>query len=169
MVSCAVVITILRCDYELWTQSGKDLKKFESFQRDKLWQILDIKWQDRRANNEVLNRSEMPSIGAAILKHCLRWSVHVNRITPSRYSRTIIYSELFNNKQHCGATKHLFKDQLRPFLFQAEISPNDWKTEAAHRPSWRRAILFVCSTFEEKRKTKEEVKKKKETQGLATL
>lgn len=128
--------------------------------------IFNIKWQNRHTNNEVLNRSEMPSIEAAILKHSLRWSGHITRMAPSILSRIILYSELVNG-QHRRASKLSYKEQVKTSL-QVEISPNTWETETANHPSGRRAILFVCSSFEESRKTEKEVEKKNARPGKSS-
>lgn len=71
MVFRAVIIPTLFYACETRTLYQKDLKKLEGFQQAKLRLILNIKWQDQHTNNEVLNRSKMSSIAAAILKHCL--------------------------------------------------------------------------------------------------
>lgn len=68
MVLCVISSLLYAC--ETWTLYWKDQKKLVRFQA-KLQQITNIRWQERRTNNKVLNRSEMPNTEAAILKHCL--------------------------------------------------------------------------------------------------
>lgn len=90
-------------------------------------------------NKKFLNRWEMPSI---VVRTC-----HLNgpedhilqRAKTSRSPKTWIE---------------------RPA--EVGISPNTGETKAADRPSWRRAIHFGCSIFDERRKAEDEVIKKRQ-------
>lgn len=71
-----------------------------------LWQILDIKCQDRRTNKI---RSDITIIEAAILKNGLSYSEYITLMASER----LLYNNLVNNKRHSGASKRKFKDKLK--------------------------------------------------------
>ncbi|XP_076063461.1 uncharacterized protein LOC143038321 [Oratosquilla oratoria] len=68
----AVVLTSLLYGCESWTLYRRHLKQLDRFHMRSLRSILNIKWQNRVTNLEVLDRAEMTSIEAMILKIQLR-------------------------------------------------------------------------------------------------
>ncbi|XP_076043675.1 uncharacterized protein LOC143026786 [Oratosquilla oratoria] len=75
-------------------KSGGDLKKLEQFHQKKLRAIMKIKWSDCVPNIAVLERANVTSIEAMIMKHCLRWSGHVVWMEDTRLPKKILFSEL---------------------------------------------------------------------------
>ena len=56
--------------------------------------ITCIHWQDRVANQDVLDRAGSTSIESMQLKVQLRWTGHVIRMIDSRTPRQLLYGEL---------------------------------------------------------------------------
>lgn len=138
-----------------WTLKGSNDPMWPSFSRWSTW--------NARINGLTTKPpiEETPSTESIPVKYRLRWSKHVTGRASSRLPQTTFSRVLVNGKRHYGASKRTYKDWLKYSLNLAEISPNAWEDEAADRPFRQRAKRFGCSTFEEGRKTNEEVKKTK--------
>ena len=57
--------------------------------------LLQIKWQDRVSNTNVLQRADVPSIPTLLIQGPLRWPGHVHRMEPDRLPRQVFYGELW--------------------------------------------------------------------------
>ena len=64
--------------------------------------ILNIKWQDRIPDVEVLRRANTVSVEALITVSQLRWAGHVRRMANSRLPKAVFYSELRQVKKNHG-------------------------------------------------------------------
>ena len=84
----SVVLTSLLYGCESWTLYRRHLKQLENFHMRSLRSILNIRWQDKVTNIEVLDRAESISIEAMILKTQLRWVGHVIRMDDQRLPNT---------------------------------------------------------------------------------
>ena len=69
---------------ETWTYYRRHVQKLDSFHLRCLRKILEINWEDRVTNQEVLSRAALPGIEALIIQSQLRWSGHVMRMEDSR-------------------------------------------------------------------------------------
>ena len=58
-----------------------------------LWTMLNIKWQNRVSNLQVLDMAESTSIEAMILKSQLRWIGHVIRVEDNRLPKQLMFWE----------------------------------------------------------------------------
>ena len=56
--------------------------------------ILDMRWQDRITNVEVLDRAQCTSIEALLIKAQLRWVGQIVRMDDPRMPRQLLYGEL---------------------------------------------------------------------------
>ena len=91
--------------------------------------ILDIKWQDRVSNEEVLKRAALP----ILFQVQLRWVCHVTRMEDLRMPEAVFFSDPQEGKRNRGAPRKRYKDQLKR---QAGISHQSWqqtKTAGAHQ------------------------------------
>ena len=80
----AVVLTSLLYGCETWTLYRKHIKQLEGFHMRSLRSIMDIRWQDKVTNLQVLDRANAVSIEALLFKAQLRWTGHVIRMDASR-------------------------------------------------------------------------------------
>ena len=74
---------------------------------------MQIRWQDRVLNQEVLERASTTSIEAIIIKAQLRWTGHVIRMDESRIPCQLFYGELTEGKRNPGRHKKRYKDNLK--------------------------------------------------------
>ena len=59
-----------------------------------LRRILDIHWQDRVTNTEVLEKADSLSMDVILCKRRLRWLGHVHRMEDGRIPKDVLYVEL---------------------------------------------------------------------------
>ena len=98
----AVVLTSLLYGCETWTLYRKQIKQLEGFHMRSLRSIMDIRWQDKVTNLQVLDRADAVSIEALLFKAQLRWTGHVIRMDASRMPRQILYGELVRGSRKKG-------------------------------------------------------------------
>ena len=113
--------------------------------------ILNIKWQDRIPDVEVLRRAHTVTVEALITVSQLRWAGHVRGMANSRLSKAVLYSELPQGKSSQGGQKLRFKDVLKRHMMKTGISHDTWEEEAAQRVKWRGLLRKATSVVEEQR------------------
>ena len=74
----AIVLPSLLYSCEAWTVYSSHANKLNRFHLDSLRKILQIKWQDKIPDTEVLRLADLPSIHTILGKNQLRWSGHVS-------------------------------------------------------------------------------------------
>ena len=144
---------------EAWTLYVRDLRKLERFLQSKLRSMLDIKWEERITNEEVLVGANIPSIESIVMKQRLRWLGLLRRMEDHRLSKQFLNGELQRGSQRRGAPKKLFKDQCKRSLLDAGIDPVMWEDEALERSDWRGRIHSGVVQFEINRASDREGKK----------
>ena len=83
--------------------------------------IMNIKWQDKVSNNEVLKHSNMSGVEAMIMSAQLRWSGHILRMEDCRLPKKILYGELKEGTRSRGSQKKSIKDNLKQNLKKCDI------------------------------------------------
>ena len=156
MVYNAVVLPTLMYASETWTPKKCDVKPLEAFHQKKLRLILDVKWDDRVTNQQVLIKTNSISVETILLQQNLRWAGHLQRMEESRVPKQLLYGELSSGKRSCGGPKKRFKDHLRNAFKRTGIIEKDWPSLAANRTSWRKTIYDGSIKFETEKRTKEE-------------
>ena len=63
---------------------------------------MDIKWQDKITNNEVLQRAKVDGMEAMFMRAQLRWVGHVQRMSYNRVPKQIFYLELSSGAKSKG-------------------------------------------------------------------
>ena len=96
----------------------------------------------------VLERADITSIEAMLLKIQLHWAGHVSRMADHRLPKIILYGELSSGLRNRGAPKKRCKDTLKKSLGACNISHHEWITLAKDRGAWRRTISKAASSFE---------------------
>ena len=69
---------------ETWTVYQRHAKKLNHFHTTCLRKLLNIKWQDRIPDTEVLAQADLPSIYTILMQSQLRWAGHVARMPDSQ-------------------------------------------------------------------------------------
>ena len=105
-----------------------------------LRRILNIKWQDRITNNEVLSRANATSMTTILQQRRLRWLGHVCRMEDGRIPKDLLYGELASGKMSTCRPHLRFKDVCKRDMKAMEIETNGWETLAADRANWKQAV-----------------------------
>ena len=148
----AVVLTSLLYGSESWVTYRHHVRLLERFHQRSLRTILNIHWSDYVTNVEVLEKAEIPSIEALLLKSQLRWAGHVSRMEDYRLPKITMYGELSTGYRERGAPKKRYKDSLKKSLGACHIDTNNWSTLAADRGAWRHTIHQATTTYETSRR-----------------
>ena len=126
-------------------------KQLDRFHVHCLRKVLQISWEDRVTNQEVLRRAELPGIEAMLMLAQLRWSGHVMRLDDDRLPKQLFCSELVLGKRHQGGQTKRYKDTLKANLRTCGIPVTSWTDLAAKRSSWRASVHEGVQKFEEGR------------------
>ena len=118
----AVVLTSLLYGCETWTLYRRHLKQLERFQMYSLQTILNIKWQDRVSNLQVLDTAESTSIEAVILKSRLGRVRHVISTENNRLPEQLMFGELTSGKRKQGRPLKGFKDYVKANISHTKIT-----------------------------------------------
>ena len=165
----AVVLPSLLYACETWTVYSRHAKQLNAFHMRCLRTLLRVKWQDRVPDTEVLQRAEMESIYAILLRSQLRWAGHVHRMDDCRLPKRLLYGELSTGKRSLGRPKKRYKDTLKESLKYCDIPHSTWEETAKDRPLWRSLVRSGVSEFEEKRiRDKEQRRQKRKDRERST-
>ena len=126
--------------HETWTVYQRHAKRLNHFHTSCLRKLLKIKWQGRIPDTEVLKREGMQSVHTLLKLAQLRWTSHVTRIPDERLSKKILYGELKVGKRSHGDQKKRYKDTLKAFLKDFNITTESWEQIAQDRTNWRGLI-----------------------------
>ena len=159
LVYKAVVITTLLYGSEAWVLYRRQVKLLERFHQRCFLSILQIKWQDRKTNTEVLEQANIPSIESMLLSR--RWAGHLARMDDSRMPKAVFYGELRDGKRKRGAPKKRFKDQLKQQLNLTSIKEQHWDSIAKDRNRWRATTKQGVMHFEAARRADLDEKRKR--------
>ena len=94
-----------------------------------LRRILQIKWQDRVPDTEVL-----------LAERRLRWLGHVRRMDTGRIPKDLLYGELVEGRRKTGRPKLRLKDACIRDMIKCSIDPDTWEPQAEDRSAWRAAV-----------------------------
>ena len=157
----AVVLPSLLYACEAWTVYSRHAKQLNAFHMRCLRTLLRVKWQDRVPDTEVLQRAEMESIHAILLRFQLRWAGHVRRMDDCRLPKRLLYGELSTGKRSRGRPKKRYKDTLKESLQYCDIPHSTWEETAEDRAIWRSLVSSGVSDFEERRIRDKEQRRQK--------
>jgi hypothetical protein len=109
----AVILTILLYACETWTIYQRHAKKLSRFHLNCLRKILQIRWQDKIPDTDVLCRAKLPNIHTMLKSSQLRWAGHVARMEGTRLPKILLYGELSTGKRARDGPKKRYKDSLK--------------------------------------------------------
>ena len=87
---------------ETWTIYSNQRKLLNSFHLRCLRQILNISWQNKVPNNDVLSGCSCNSIYSIIAESTLRWAGHMQRMPAERLPKALFYPELVEGTRSAG-------------------------------------------------------------------
>ena len=97
-----MVLISLLYGSETWTYYRRHIKKLDQFHLRCLRRILDIRWEDRVTNQEVLRHAALPGIEALFMQSQLRCLGHVMRMEDNRLPKQLFCSELVRGTRKQG-------------------------------------------------------------------
>ena len=147
----AAVIPSLLYGSETWTVYSRHAKQLNHFHTVCLRKLLNISWQEKIPDTEVLSRADIPSIHCMLIKSQLRWAGHVVRMPDNRLPKQLFYGEISYGKRSRGGQKKRFKDNIKSSLKAFNIDHESWEQSAADRSSWRSLIHGGSKSFESER------------------
>ena len=128
---------------ETWTVYSRHARKLNHFHTTRLRKVLNIRWQDRVPDTEVLERENLPSVHILLQKSQVRWAGHVYRMPDDRIPKQLFYGELSTGKRTVGGQRKRFKDNLKLSLKSLNIDWENWDHYAIDRPYWRKLLISV--------------------------
>ena len=143
------MLSTLLCGSKSWVLHARHEHKLNTFHLRNLRRILNIAWQDKVPNTEVLERANLPSMYSLLTQLRLRWLGHVCRMEEGRIQKAILYDELAEGKRPAGRPQLRFKDICKRYLKSMNIDTNSWETLAEDRSAWRGAVKDDLGTFVE--------------------
>ncbi|XP_069179297.1 uncharacterized protein [Procambarus clarkii] len=125
--------------------------------------ILDITWQDKVTNNNVLGRARITRMYKMLKQRRMRWLRHVVPMGDGRIPKDLLYGELMQEKRPTGKPQLRYKDVCKSDLKAMDVDLGMWKTLAADRSAWGRSVQRGLSKFEESLAKESEAKRQNES------
>ena len=147
----AVVLPSLLYSCEAWTVYQQHARKLNRFHLNALRRILNIRWQDRIPDTDVLDTADMPSVHTILKKNQLRWAGHVVRMNDYRLPKQMFYSELSTGRRSAGGQYKRYKDTLKASLKSFNIPTDTWEAAAGDRTEWRGLVRKGATHYEHER------------------
>ena len=133
----ACVLSTLLYGSETWTTYASQEKRLNCFHLRCLRRLLQVRWQDRVTNSEVLQRANIPSLFALLGQKRLKWLGHVRRMEDGRIPKDLLYGELREGSRPVGRPHLRFRDVCKRDMKAADIDSDDWERMAEDRHLWR--------------------------------
>ena len=99
MIYQACVLSTLLYGAETWTSYASQEKRLNSFHMRCLRKILNVTWQDKITNSDILQRAGLTSIHGLLRSKRLKWLGHLRRMTNDRIPKLVLYGELCAGKR----------------------------------------------------------------------
>jgi hypothetical protein len=125
---------------ETYTTYARHVKKLNNFHMRCLRHILQIKWQDKIPNTEVLERANMNSVHTTLSERRLRWLGHVKKNEAGRIPKDLFYSELASGARTTGRFTLRYKDVCKTDMRHFGIALSTWESLADDCSTWRQAV-----------------------------
>ena len=112
----AVVLTTLLYGCETWTIYSRHEKQLHQFHLRCLHSILNISWQEKIPDTEVVERAQLPSVITTMREAQTCWAGHVSRMSDSKIPKQLLYGELSQGARKAGGQPKCFKDSLKAYM-----------------------------------------------------
>ena len=90
----AIMLSTLLYGGETWTVNRKNGKKLQAFMMRHMRSIMKIKWKDKGNNIKVLKWTGRPAMEDLLIRHSIRWTRHLLRMSTDRLPMQVVYSQL---------------------------------------------------------------------------
>ena len=95
---------------------------------------------DKVTNEEILERTGLPSMGELLIRRNLRWTGHLMKISPDRLPKQVLYSQLTSGHRKRGRPRLRFKDIIKRNLKLGDIKTDSWTSLSQQRDKWRAIV-----------------------------
>uniref|UniRef100_K7F093 Reverse transcriptase domain-containing protein n=1 Tax=Pelodiscus sinensis TaxID=13735 RepID=K7F093_PELSI len=147
----ACVLSVLLYGSETWTSYSGQEKKLSSFHLRCVCRIMNIKWQDKVSNVDVLSRTGISSF-IEILNNRRRWWLgHVRRMSDKCFPKEILFGKLTSGARARGRPKLRFKDICKNTIIRFNINPISWEFKSSDRNTWQQLLQQGTSFFDRTR------------------
>nr|VZI07645.1 unnamed protein product [Spirometra erinaceieuropaei] len=159
----AVILPTLLYGAETLTVYMRQARPLNHFHLSCLRRILNLNWQDRVPDTDVMARTGMLSIHSLLRQMQLRSSGHLVRMDDERLPRRLFSGDVATGSCRQGGQIRCYKDTLKSSLKRLQINPTNWEELARDRPTWRRTVKTGAAIHEANRiataKAKREARK----------
>ena len=87
---------------ENWTPYRRHIQKLDSFHMKCLRRILNVKWQDKMPNTDVLERCKITGSESMLMRLQLRWCGHVYCMPDCRTPKQLLHGQLTDSTRSQG-------------------------------------------------------------------
>ena len=136
----AIVLSTLLCGAKAWTVYRRQAKKLHVFMMRQLRSIMRITRMDKVTNNEILERTGLPSMEDLLIRKNLRWTGHLMSMSPDRLQKQVLYSQLSSDHTKRGRPRLRFTDTIKRNLKLRDIKTDTWTSLSQQRDKWRAII-----------------------------
>ena len=162
----AVVLPTLLYACETWIVYQRHARLLNHFHTKSLRKIINIKWQEKVPDTEILVKTGLPTIytsDTSLMHFQLRWMGHVMHMPDHLLPKRLFYGELTDGHRARGCPRKRYKDTLKTALKAFDIGHDSWEAAASDRAPWRSMIRNGTAVCEANRqqafKTKCHVRK----------
>ncbi len=135
----AYVTSIFSYNSELWTLTKK-MEQIDTFQRNLLRKMLNIKWPPKITNENVYNRTDQGKWSAKIRLRRLKWLDHLMRLPQESPARLALEEALRIVKRPQGRPKttwiSMMNDELKKTKIKFYIGSLHLVEETNNRKRW---------------------------------
>ena len=160
----AYVLSTLLYNSEAWTTYTRQEKKLNSFHLRCLRRIIDISWQDKITNTEVLKRASSFSMYTLLSQRLFRWLGHVHRMANGRIPKDMLYGELFTGTRTVGRPYLRYRVTCKRDMKVAGIDTTTWEAAVYDRGHWGAVVKVGMKRGNVNRSVHEAVKREKRKQ-----
>ena len=110
--------------------------------------VLNIRWQYRVTNLEVLDRADTTDIEAMILKEQLHWTEHVIWMDASRMPKQLLFGKLTQGNRNQGRPQKYHKECEKISIVSAGLNPKQLEICVKDQIHWCMLTKTVYANFE---------------------
>ena len=92
---------------------------------------------DKVTNNDILERTGLPSMEDLLIRKNLRWTGHLMMMSPDRLPKQSFCSQLYSGQRKRGRPRLRFKDTIKINLTLRDIKTDSWASLSWQRDKWR--------------------------------
>nr|VZI29300.1 unnamed protein product [Spirometra erinaceieuropaei] len=165
----AVILPTLLYGAETWMVYTKQVRRLNHFHLSRLRRIIKLRWQDRIADTDVVERTGILSIYTMLRQMQLRWSNHLVRMDDERLPKIPFYGDVATGSRHQRGQIRRYKDILKFPLKRLQTKTTNWKDIVRNRPTRRRTAKTGAAIYKANHLAAAKVKREARKSQLCPL